>query len=69
MAFTTVTEEAPSHTAEEYSREGPYRRAIEPFRYWLGMALAGFLFVFATLGAVLMLFLMVSVFVMLLAKH
>jgi hypothetical protein len=42
-----------------YGRDGPYRRATEPFRYWLCMAMTGFCFVVCTLAAALMLFLMV----------
>lgn len=40
-----------------YGREGPYRRATEPFRYWFSMAATGFAFVVCTLAAALMLFL------------
>ena len=41
-----------------YGRQGPYRRATEPFRYWLCMAMTGAAFAVCTLGAALILFLM-----------
>jgi len=43
-----------------YGRDGPYRRATEPFLYWLCMAMTGFGFAVCTLGAALILFMMVT---------
>ena len=42
-----------------HGRNGPYRRTTEPLGFWLHMAMTGFGFIVVTVGAALMLFLIV----------